>query len=475
MVLIVAIPAVIAAGDSWQKMLSEGDNDLNLQKLARAEQWYRQALKTVEQGAHSDEDLVTCLEKVAAVLALEDKTEEAVKLYQRSLHILEGKFGHDSPKVVPTLFSLGSIYESEGDPKLAMNLYKRALAINEKHYGPISPAVANSLHRLGRATFSAGQPEVAERHYRESLSILMQDPALSASKQLQGLLSDYSDLLRKKDTSDSDLVSDFQNEFLKSSPGFGNPKNDQAASAWQGELSKQSSMASSAQTNESQEVMRRAFNEPMSSSTLQPAYGTMSEIFQRQHSYKEEEARYQKMVAIDMKALGPDHPTVADDLYGLVLLYISQRRYEEAKPLLVRALGIYQSVYGSDSLLVKTVQTTLASVCQEMGNTTQAAALYNNALNQERITVQPNKLETARILNDLGFLYFRQGKLEDAGTIYQWALASTEAAAGKESVMVAACLRDYANVLSALGRQAEASKAQARAMIILANVHSQGL
>jgi tetratricopeptide (TPR) repeat protein len=77
-------------------------------------------------------------------------------------------------------------------------------------------------------------------------------------------------------------------------------------------------------------------------------------------------------------------------------------------------------------------------------------------------------METSRILNDLAHLYYRQGKLQDACTVYQWALASTEAAAGKGSPLVAACLTDYANVLSALGRIAEANEAQARALLILA-------
>jgi len=58
----------------------------------------------------------------------------------------------------------------------------------------------------------------------------------------------------------------------------------------------------------------------------------------------------------------------------------------------------------------------------------------------------------------LAFLYYSQGKLEDARTVYQWALASTKGAVGEQNILVAACLTDYSNVLRSLGLTAEANK-----------------
>src|SRR5262249_33539268 len=208
-----------SATESWQQRLQDGDDNLREQKLTAAEDSYRMALKEISGIKHSPESMADCLEKLANVLALQDKTEQAISLYRRALHILEARYGTSSPEIVHTLFAIGSIYESEGNPTPAMALYKRAMAINEKNYGPYSPAVANTLHRLGRATGKAGKPGEAEKHYKESLSILMQQPGYTASHDLEGLLSDYSDLLRKSETSDQDLVSDFQNEFLKNNTG----------------------------------------------------------------------------------------------------------------------------------------------------------------------------------------------------------------------------------------------------------------
>ncbi|HEY9714933.1 MAG TPA: tetratricopeptide repeat protein, partial [Chroococcales cyanobacterium] len=136
---LVAAAEAAKAAATWQELIVRGDQEIAAQHLLPAEKLYREALQQVEHGPHTDLDEISCLEKLAAALVLEDKTEEAVKLYRKSLHMLEAKYGKSSIKVVPTLFALGSIYESEGNPEISMPLYKRAMTINERNYGPYSP------------------------------------------------------------------------------------------------------------------------------------------------------------------------------------------------------------------------------------------------------------------------------------------------------------------------------------------------
>lgn len=528
---VLADSMAIADETTWQTMLATGDNQLSQQKLVEAEACFRQAVKDVQHARHNQDDVVKCLEKLASILTQENKIDEAVPLYERSLHILESTYGEKSAKLVPTLFSLGSIYESEGDPKVAMKLYQRALAINEKSYGSFSPAVADSLHFLGRAHSKLGQTQQAEHEYKTSLSILMQQPGLSSSTKLQSLLADYHDFLRKNDNTDSKLISDFQTEVLKdklgpvketrslppsawqkttrTQPSNNNEQNQLAptgstpTSTWQKQISAQpatgtgmealpsgenaialrgisspsdwqkqtlaqAAKANDLQNDREQQIVMRGFQQPFNDTTLAPAYDTMTNTIHNQYGYPEGEDRYKRMIALDIKVLGPHHPAVADDLSALALLYISQQKYSLAKPLLIRASSIYESVYGRDNLLYKRTRESLASVLNKLGDTKEAIAVCTDTLNQGRTVLDhPNGLETARILNELGFLYYRQGKLEDACTIYKWALASTEGALGDENVLVAACLTDYANVLRSLGRMTEADAMQERACRIL--------
>ena len=61
-----------------------------------------------------------------------------------------------------------------------------------------------------------------------------------------------------------------------------------------------------------------------------------------------EEQRLKRSLAIDEKALGPDHPNVATTLNNLGLLYSDQARYDEAEPLLKRSLSIREKTLGPD-------------------------------------------------------------------------------------------------------------------------------
>ena len=196
------VPCRVAAAErSWQKSFAEGTNHLNAQAIFQAEICFRQAVKEVELTPHTAEDKVKCLNGLANVLTLENKTDAAAATYRKSLDILEKTFGNSSRKLLPTLFAIGSINESVGDHKAAMAYYKRAIAINERHCGP----PVSTAHKI-------------ESQQQLPLSALIQQPGLDASKTLENLLPHYDeDLLTKEEASDQDLISGFQSEITKTS------------------------------------------------------------------------------------------------------------------------------------------------------------------------------------------------------------------------------------------------------------------
>src|SRR5262245_47854217 len=56
----------------------------------------------------------------------------------------------------------------------------------------------------------------------------------------------------------------------------------------------------------------------------------------------------QRALAIREKALGPDHPDVAQSLNTLATLYSKQGLYAETEPLYTRALAIREKLLGPD-------------------------------------------------------------------------------------------------------------------------------
>ncbi len=486
-----ASPAAFAAPVAWADLYADGQRALDQQSLSLAESKFRKAYALVLKQSKSAADEEKCMLKLAATLALEDKTGEAQSLYQKLLKILTSRYGSHSQQIAPVLMALGSLQEAEGDHSTAMTYYQQALSINEKNYGPYSPYAASSLHRMGRASKKAGRMKDAETHYQRAISILSKDPNADAAAQLEGVMQDYGNLLKGDDTSNKDLIKDFQEDILNKKSTTTRPPEKRiegtvrsdaeklelrqpiappSGSQSQFQMASQNKLSASrqGQTDANTNVALRGLIDPESDRTLAPAYKVLSDSIFKQNRYEKGESYYQRMIAIDIDSLGPSHPSVANDLNGLAQLYIAQKRFTEAQPLLIRALSIYDQTYGTNNLLTVNTRASLASVELQLGNSDKAAELFRSALTQGRSTLGPNSIETARILNNLAYSKYKQGNLEEARTFYEWAIASTEGAVGDKDTLLAACLRDYAQVLRSLGRINDATEAESRAARILA-------
>lgn len=470
--LTIQTPALAEGKISWSTAYSDGTEALSAGKLANAEEQLRKALQLVKSQSKDPADSEKCMLKLADTLALRAKTSEAQQLYLTLQTNLSKRYGSNSKQIAPVLIALGSIQESFGDHRTAMSYYSRALKINEATWGPYSPGIADNLRRLGRASFHAGQKEQGKQHYRRAMDIMNQDPSLSASKDLEVLTHEYNDLLIGTDNSKQQLINDFDKDIL------GNPKSAQkqngsatansSASSWQQEGLQKLSATKQHQANEDPEIILRG---PMSQTdkALAPAFKTIDDSVFKQSRYDKGEDNYKRTIATDINALGPNHPAVANDMIALARLYISQQKYADAEPILMKALPIYEQAYGSNNVLTIKTRAMLAGVEFHLGNVDKAATMYKMALSNGQSVLGPNDLETANILNQLAYLYYHQGKLQEASTFYEWAVASTEGAVGEKDRLLAACLKDYAQVLRSLGKMGQAGELELRAGKILAD------
>lgn len=601
---------LLAAEPSWRTYYSQGETALAQEKPAEAELCFRKALEAAQHSAASAEDTENCQMKLADTLALRNKTGEAQILYQQLLATEVKRYGN-TKRIVPLLMALGSIQESLGDHTTAISYYQRALRINEKNYGPYSPQFAENLHVLGRANTKAGKRKEAAKQYKQAISILMKEPSLRASDQLQSVMRDYTDLINTDEDSDKSLIKDFQQDILRSSPSPANQKapeqsdkhssnasnsatpnsedkshgpsararlstnippsafsssidkapkavSEQSSkgvsamsmtkegssavssqtlrtgdrgdvtvtdsnippmrpairsennidrmalqpqtadsswsaptpgatsqayqastagsseSAWHKQSLMQLNASKQSQVNEDPGVILRGIEQPWSDKTLSPAYKIVNDSIVGHGRYEQGADYYERMIAVDIDALGPHHPSVANDLNGLAQFYIHKQNYAQAEPLLARAYAIYREAYGMDNILTINACASYALVEFHLGKVDTAAELYRTALSHSESALGPNNLETARVLNELAYLYFHQGKLEEARTYYGWALSSTEAAVGLESPLLAACMKDYAMVLRSLGKSSEAAILETRANDILAAPNNAG-
>jgi tetratricopeptide (TPR) repeat protein len=89
-------------------------------------------------------------------------------------------------------------------------------------------------------------------------------------------------------------------------------------------------------------------------------------LYKTQGKFELAEPLYQRAIAIDEKVLGPEHPGLATDLNNLADLYVNQGKFELAEQLYQRAIAIYEKVLGPEHLNTKTIRENYAILLQEM-------------------------------------------------------------------------------------------------------------
>ena len=173
-----------------------------------------------------------------------------------------------------------------------------------------------------------------------------------------------------------------------------------------------------------------------------------------------------RALAIDEKALGADHPTVAIRLNNLGQLLKAVGDYEGSRPFMERALAISEKALGADHPSVAIRLNNLGGLLQAVGDYEGARPLMERALAIDENALGADHPDVARDLNNLGGLLKAVGDYEGARPLYERALAIDEKALGANHPTVAIRLNNLGNLLKAVGDYEGARPLMERALAI---------
>jgi CHAT domain-containing protein/Flp pilus assembly protein TadD len=188
--------------------------------------------------------------------------------------------------------------------------------------------------------------------------------------------------------------------------------------------------------------------------------------YQDQGRYADAEPLYNRSLAIYEKALGPNHPDVATSLNNLAGLYYVQGRYADAEPLYKRSLAILEKALGPNHPDVATSLNNLAFLYQDQGRYADAEPLYKRSLAIREKALGPNHPDVATSLNNLAFLYRQQGRYADAEPLFKRSLTIGEKTLGPNHPNVANSLNNLAVLYQDQGRYADAEPLYKRSLAI---------
>ena len=166
------------------------------------------------------------------------------------------------------------------------------------------------------------------------------------------------------------------------------------------------------------------------------------------------------------KALGPDHPDVAESLDNLGLLYTGQARYADAEPLYKRSLVITEKALGPTHAEVGTILNNLAALYQFQHRYVEAEPLQKRALAITESALGPDHPDVAASLNNLAALYVKQDRHADAELLLLRSLVIQEKAVGANHPAIATLLNNLAILYEEQGRYADAEPFYRRSLAI---------
>ncbi len=182
--------------------------------------------------------------------------------------------------------------------------------------------------------------------------------------------------------------------------------------------------------------------------------------------YDEAEPMMRRALAIDEQSFGTEHPNVARDLNNLAQLLKDTNRLSEAEPLMRRALAIAEQSFGPEHPSVAIGLNNLASLLQATNRLSEAEPLMRRALAIDEQSLGLEHPNVARDLNNLAQLLQATNRLSEAEPLMRRALAIDEQSLGPEHPNVARDLNNLAQLLQDTNRLSEAEPMMWRALAI---------
>jgi eukaryotic-like serine/threonine-protein kinase len=159
----------LVAAEAWSNIAwIEGTVE---RKFERAEFATKMAAAAIENLGGNDELTLQLMNYEALILETKNQLEPAKRKYLELIAAREKKNQQDSWQISMVLNDLGGVERKQGDFAAARAHHERALAIRKRVFGEAHPYVFSSLNNLGNVAWSAKDYAGAETWFRAAIAV----------------------------------------------------------------------------------------------------------------------------------------------------------------------------------------------------------------------------------------------------------------------------------------------------------------
>ncbi len=178
------------------------------------------------------------------------------------------------------------------------------------------------------------------------------------------------------------------------------------------------------------------------------------------------EALGEQLQPLCEKELGPEHPCTVFSIFYLANLYMKRGKFDQAEPLITRALTICKSAEVPQIYPLSETLMSLAKLYSKRGNSTKAETLYREALVMSEQAYGLEDPMVADVLTELAIHYSIHEELEKAEQLRKRALEIYTKSVDPYHPDIAMTLSGLSVTLFFQGRYAEAAEYYEQAMKI---------
>ena len=314
--------------------------------------------------------------------------------------------------------TMGTVETSLGKFAEARELLDAVLRTRERLLGADHPLVGETLTSLGELTRERGELDEAEQYLTRALAI--REEALGPHNVDVATTMSMLAVLRVRQT-----------------------RLAEAESLYQGVL-----------------AIDALVREPNDARTLRDMRG-LAAVYRAMDRKVEADSLWRLVLQRQEQSLGADHPDVGSTLNNLGTLAYFDGRYEEAARYYARSRPIIEKAFGRDHPQTSGVINNQGEVLWKLKRYAEAEPLLRQALAIKERVYTPQHASIGISLNGLAGVLRDSGRPSEAEPLYQRALVIREQ--GSNPTDLAETLRDYAVLLRATGRGAQAAAFEQRA------------
>jgi len=380
------------------------------------------------------------LEKLGETSASSDQVHEALDLLTEALRIRKLHLVESHPDVEETLLCLGKVHHRSGNIRYALDFFCAAVTARDSRLGRKSLRMndAESFLQVGLLQQEAGEFRHALNSFEECLRIRRQivkedDPSLGE------LLFYIANLLRE--VGDLDLAQTRFEEALALLEKSGSESAETADVLFSlGVLHTEKQQFSTALDFYLRALQIRKSDPGSTKIVIAEILNNIGLVYFGMKEYDKAQVYHAEALESMIEDLGDDHDDVAFCWHSLGATYVETGQLVEARRCFDKAVKIERTELYLQSLGVCLVQ---------MNDNENAYVCLNEALQMKELDFESNDDDLAEINRNLGTIWLRKGKYEEALKRYDAALKS------KSSQQIES-EKDYKNLMSCIDGALEA-------------------